>query len=275
MAISQIPVLGHISLLLIELIFCRPGGRSTPPLSGDFTDSCSRSYFIPTLRTYIWKTRCWNQMKISWIPTLNIQGLIFGRPGGRSTPLWNGNFTDSYSDSSYWIPTLTSRMWQTRCWQIYLHSPQSNGNFTDSCSRSYFVPTLRAHIWQTRWQIYSPLWMAISQIPTLTAHIWFLLWQLICGRPGVGRSNPHHQTAITDSYSDSSYVTDKVLADLPPIKWQFHGFLLWTSSSSYLADQVADITLPLNGNFTDSHSESSYLIPTLTAHMWQTRCWQI
>ena len=79
--------------------------------------------------------------------------LIFGWPNvGRSTPLFNADFTDSCFDHSYSIPNLRTHIWQTRCWQIY---PPSNGNFTDCCSdSSYFIPTLRTHIWHTRcWQI--------------------------------------------------------------------------------------------------------------------------
>ena len=133
--------------------------------------------------------------------------------------------------------------------------------------------------------------MAISQIPALTAHISFELWELILGRPG--GANLH-----------------------PPIKWTFHRFLIWQhifhsySESSYLAEQVwqiypshqmaisqipdltahisfllwelifgrpgvANLPLPSNGNFTDSCSDSSYLIPSLTADIRQTKCWQI
>ena len=61
-SISQIPALTtHISFLLWELILGRPGvGRSTPTSNINFTDSCSDNpYFIPTLRTHIWQTKCW------------------------------------------------------------------------------------------------------------------------------------------------------------------------------------------------------------------------
>ena len=170
------------------------------------------------------------------------------------SPTLNGNFTDSCSDSSYFIPSLRTHIWQTVCWQIY---PPSNCYFTDSCSDSlYFMPTLRTHIWQTKcWQIYPP-WMAISLVPALTAHISFLLWELIFGRPVVDRSIPPsngdftdccsdtsyfipslrahiwqtrcwqinslHQIAIIDSYFESSYLADQVLADPPLSSWQFH-----------------------------------------------------
>ena len=123
--------------------------------------------------------------------------------------------------------------------------------------------------------------MAISQIAALTAHISFLLSELIFGTPGVGRSSPH-QMAIVDSYSENSYLSDQVLADLPPIKWQFHRLLLWQlifhsySQNSYLADQVlADVPPLFNADFTDSCFDHSYSIPNLRTHIWQTRCWQI
>ena len=52
------------------------------------------------------------------------------------------DFTDSYSDNSYFIPTLRA---QHLADQVLTDtSPTSNGDFTDSCS------TLRAHIWQTK-----------------------------------------------------------------------------------------------------------------------------
>ena len=79
--------------------------------------------------------------------------------------------------------------------------------------------------------------------PVSNGNYSFLLWELIFGRPGVGRSTPLHQMAIIDSYSESSYLADQMLADLPPFE-QFHRFLLWQlifhsySESSYLADQV-------------------------------------
>ena len=211
-------------------------------LNGNFTDSCS------TLRAHIWQTKSWQiyppQMAISQIPALTahisflLWKLIVGRPSvGRSTPLLNGNFTYSCSDSS------ELNIWQTRSWQIY---PPINGNFTYYCSDSSEL-----NIWQTKsWQIYPP---QISQIPALTAHISFLLWELniwqtrswqICppcqmvisqipallwklifGRPSVGISTPHKQQflipALTAhiSFPLNSYLTDQVLADLPPPKW--------------------------------------------------------
>ena len=220
--------------LLWELIFGRPSlGRSTPPSNCYFTDSLSdSSYFMPTLRVHIWQTKYWHiypppWMAISQIPALTahisslVWELIFGRLCvGRSYPPLNGNFTDSCSDSLYFIPTLRTHIWQTKCWQIYppwmkislvpaltahisfllwelifgrpvvdRSIPPSNGDFTDCCSdTSYFIPSLRAHIWQTR------------------------CWQI----------NSLHQIAIIDSYFESSYLADQVLADPPLSSWQFH-----------------------------------------------------
>ena len=157
-------------------------------------------------------------------------------------PLANGNFTDCCSDSSYFIPTLRTHNWQTRCWQIY--PPSSYGDFTDCCSdSSYVIPTLELIFGRPSVGRSTATWMAILHIAALTAHISFLLWELIFGRPGIGRSTPPHQMAMIDSYSESSYLADQVLADL---------------------------LLPMaNGNFTDYCSESSYFIPTLRTHIWQ------
>ena len=244
MLISKIPTLtAHISFLLWELIFVWPNvGRSTPikwlfnrlllwqPI---FHSYCESSYLADQVLADI--PPCW--MLISQIPALTIHipfliwELIFGNPGvSRSTP---------HIKWQLQIPTLRTHIWLTKCWQIY---PPSNGNFTDCCSdSSYFITTLRTHICQSRcWQIYSPhqmaftdsysensyladqvladippCWMLISQIPGLTIHIPFLIWELIFGTPGVGRSSPH-QMAIVDSYSESSYLADQVLADIPP-----------------------------------------------------------
>ena len=99
----------------------------------------------------------------------------------------------------------------------------------------------------------------ISQIPTLRTHIWqvrsghiypnppwwfhrFLLWEFIFGRPGLGRSTPSLSVSndnFTDSYSESSSLAGQIFLDLP---------LSPTGISQ---------------------------IPTLRAHIWQTRSWQI
>ena len=54
------------------------------------------------------------------------------------------------------------------------------------------------------------------------------MWGLIFGRPGLDISSilPANSD-FTDSYSESSYLADQVLGDLPPLKWQFHRSLIW------------------------------------------------
>ena len=230
--------------------------------------------------------------------------LIFGTPGvGRSSCPSNGDYRFLLQDLIFGWPSVGR------------YTPLLNAVFTDSCfDHSYSIPNLRTHIWLTKcWQIY-PHQMAISQIAALTAHISLLLSELIFGTPGVGRSSPH-QMAIVDSYSESSYLADQVLADIPPcwmlisqillwqfifhsysgelifgwpnvgrstpIKWLSNRLLLWQPifhsycESSYLSDQVLAVYPPSNGNFTDCCSDISYFIPTPRAHIWLPKCFQI
>ena len=99
---------------------------------------------------------------------------------------------------------------------------------------------LSAQIWQTKWQIY-PLGMAILQyeisylIPTLRAHMWQIRWQ-----PTL--QNGDFRFLLMDYYSESSDMADQV-TDLPP-------------------------------GIEILQYETSYLIPTLRAQVWQTR-WHI
>ena len=155
------PLTAHISLLLWELIFGRPGVcRSIPYkmlISQMFVYwilhcTCRSPYITPAdvpLKCWFQRWLCMashtaaadhltlhlqichlpRQMAISQFPGLTAHisflpwKLIFGRPSvGRSTPLSNGNFTDSCFDSSYFIPMLRVHIWQTRCLQIYLPS---------------------------------------------------------------------------------------------------------------------------------------------------------
>ena len=149
---------------------------------------------IPTWRAHIWFL-LWH--------------LLCGRPSvGKSSPPYNGHFTDYYCESS---PTLTAPMQQTKCRQIY---PPLEWSISQ-------IPTLRAHL---IWQLLcgrpnvgrsTPTRMAISQITSLRAH---LLWQIICGRLIIGRSSIQSND-FTNSYSESSY-------------------LIPTLDSSYVADQV-------------------------------------
>ena len=196
-------------------------------------------------------------MAISQIAAL-IAHISFSRAGvGRSTPLSNGNFTDCCSDSSYFI-------WQSRCWKIYLlcqtaisqiaaliahisfarpgvgrSTPPSNGNFTDCCSdSSYFI-------WQSRfWKIYLLCQTAISQIPALTDSSYFIptlrahIWQTRC------------------------------LQIYPPNQMAISQIAALTAQVSLGRPGVGRSIPPSNGNFTDSCSDSSYLI-------WQSRHWKI
>ena len=198
--------------------------------------------------------------------------LIFGRPSvGRYTPLLNADFTDSCFDSSYFIPTLRTHIWQTRCWQIY---PPYQMAIVDSYSEnSYLSDQMLADV--------PPCLMLISQIAALTAHISFLLWELIFDRPGVGRSTllewQFHRLLlwqlIFHSYSQNSYLAHQVLADLVPTSNGNYRFLLW--ELIFGRPSVGRCTPLFNADFTDCCSDSSYFIPTLRAHIWQTRCWQI
>ena len=153
------------------------------------------------------------------------------------------------------------------------------------------IPTLRAHIWETRsWQIFHP--------PHQTVISQFLLWEHIIGRPGLGRSTPSLSVSndnFPDSYSESSYLADQVLGDLsskmamsqvPLLRthiWQvrsghnypncpqwFHRFLLWDlifgrpglgRSTPSLSPSLSQMTISQ--------------IPTIRAHIWETRSWQI
>ena len=148
---------------------------------------------------------------------------------------------DSYSESSYLAD------------QVLADLPPLNGNFTGSCSdSSYFISTLRAHIWQTSCgQIYPPIkW-------------WFhrlLLWCL-----------------IFHSFSEGSYLADQVLADLPPLEWQFQIPVLTVHISCLLWELIFGRSGV--GRYTP-HQMAISQIPALTvhisfsvlsAHIWQTR----
>ena len=269
-----------------------------PPLSAHFTDSYSESWYLDN---HVLVDPPFS-LCLKWqFHRFLLWGLILGRPSLRrstysqmdNTPIPT-DFTDSYSERSYLAD------------QVLRDLPSQM-----AISQN---PTLRVHIWQTRsWQIYPPQ-MAISQIPNLKTHIsqvrtghiypyppqWFhrfLLWELIFGRPGLEISTPIPHSDFTDSYSESSYLGDQVLADLPlsscnftdsysdnsylsrqgfgrstPLKWQFHRFLIW---ELIFGRSGLDISTPIpHSDFTDSYSESSYLAgqvladlpPPLSAH---------
>ena len=155
----------------------------------------------------------------------------------------NGNFTDSCSDSSYFIPTLRAHHLAD---QVLTDLPPSNGDFTDSCSDSSLLWELI--IWQTRladltpptkWQFHRFLWNSYF-IPTLRAQ----------------------------------HLADQVLADLPLIKGNFTDFC--STLRAHIWQTKCWQIYPLsNGNFTDSCSDSSYFILLWELNIWQTRSWQI
>ena len=148
---------GNYRFLLWELIFGRPVvGRSTSHQIHQMV--IWHHYFILTLRTHFWQTRCWQIY-----PPLNGNQFLFCNP--YRFLLWELIFGRSSVGRS---------------------TPPSNGNFTDSCS---------------------------------TVHISFYSWELIFGRP-VWADLPH----ISFPWE---LMADQVLADLLPIKWQFHRLLLW------------------------------------------------
>ena len=161
--------------------------------------------------------------------------------------------------------------------------------------------------------------MAISQIPTLRAHIWFLLWQLLCGRPNVGRSSPLLEWSISQitsvrahllwqlicsrpSVGRSTLPQTMIISQIPTLKSSYLIFTLtapmWQTKCRQIypyrmaISQIATLRAHLlwqiicgrliigrssiqSNDFTNSYSESSYLIPTLTAPMWQTKCREI
>ena len=134
------------------------------------------------------------------------------------------------------------------------------------------------------WQIF-PHPMVILQIPVLTA---LYSESLSFGRPGLGRSTPHQIaiSQITVKFIFHSYPESSTFgwpgfgrSNPPPIKWQFHRFLLWqltTLKAQQLADQFLADLPPVKWQFHrlllwqfifHSYSESSII--------WQTRSWQI
>ena len=157
MEISQIPVKFVFHSYSESSTFGRPGlGRSIP-----------------------------HQMAILQIPALLSNSYL-------ADPLSNGDFTDSCEfDISFLLWELN--IWQTRSWQMY---PHLSGNFTDSYSdNSYFILTLRAYHLADQVLAYLPPHpMVNSQIPALTAHY---SESSTFGRPGLVRCNPPHQMAIS------------------------------------------------------------------------------
>ena len=209
-----------------------------------------------------------HQTSISQIPALTthisllLWELIFGRPNvGRSNPPLNRNFTDSYSDSSYFIPTLRTHICRPG---VGRSTQPSNGNY-------------RFLLWEL---IFGRPSVGRS-IPPSNGNDTFLLWELIFDRPDVGRSTllewQFHRLLlwqlIFHSYSQNSYLAHQVLADLVPTSNGNYIFLLW--ELIFGRPSVGRCTPLFNADFTDSCFDHSYSIPNLRTHIWQTRCWQI
>ena len=235
-------------------------------------------------------------------------------------PLSNGNFTDSCSDNSYFIPTLRAyhlahqvladlpphqtaiSQIPALLWELIFSRPPVKWQFHRFLWNSYFIPSLTAqHLADQVLADLPPSSKAISQIPALIWELifgrpcigrstpcqWqfhrFLLWQLIFhsysesssfGRPGPDRSTSHPMVilqilALTAHYSENlSFGRPGLGRSTPPIKWQFHRFLLWqlpTLRAQHLTDQVlADLNPHIRWHF-HRFLWNSYIIPTLRA----------
>ena len=331
MAISQIPALtAHIWWQLIfhshseSSTFGRPGlGRSTPHfwVAISLTPTPDNSYFIPTLRAYhledqvladlppiiwvaislistlttlisfllweliIWQTRSWQLLFHSYSESLS-----FGRPGpDRSTP---------HAMVISQIPALTAHyselnIWQTRSWQIYPHIKWQFYRFLLYSESSYLADQVLAHLPPIKYWFHRRLFIGSHAAPAdhLTLHL--QIYHLI--------KHWFHRWLCMGSHAAPADHLKLCLQIYPAIKHWFHR---WLCMDLTLHLQIS----PLNGNFTDFCSDSSYFIPTLRAHhlayqvlavlppsngdftdfceihisfllweliIWQTRSWQI
>ena len=218
-------------------------------------------------------------------------GLIFGRSGlGHIYPIPHSDFTDSYSDSSYladqvltYLPSPpNSEFTDSYSESSYLAgqgladlSPPLSTHFTDSYSESSYLdnqvlidpplslclkwqfhrlPTLRAHIWETRSWLDLPSPNQTVNFPDSHSDSSYLADQVLADLP-LSSGN------FTDSYSENSYFADQVLVDppllSPGLKWQFHRFLIWVLISG--RPGLGRSSISPSNNFTDSYSENSYL----------------
>ena len=106
----------------------------------------------------------------SWVhPVYNIPSLVVK---STSSALWSSANLHSYSESSYLADQV---------WQIYPPPPQSNGNFTDSCSDSsyFFSYSESSYLADQVWLIYPS-----------NVDYRFLLWELVFGKTGVLHRKP-------------------------------------------------------------------------------------
>ena len=244
----------------------------TPLSNGSFTDSCSDcSYFFPTLRVQHFAGHLFADLPpFKWHFHRFLfysESSTFGRPGlGTCTPLSNGNFTDSL----LWLLIFLSYCKSSTFGRPGLGTsiPLSNGNFTDSCSdsgSSYLEDEVLEDL--------LPLQMAISAIPALTVYILFLFRSSTFGRLVLEHPPFKGQFHIFLPYSESSYLADQVLGNLPSLSngnftdsCSDCSYFFPTLRAQHLADHGHGTSTPLsNGNFTDSCSDCSYFFPTLRA----------
>ena len=200
------------------------------------------------MRVHIWQTKCWEIYphlngnftdSLLWLLIFlsYCKSSKFGRPGlGTSIPLSNGNFTDSCSDCSYFLPTLRA---QNLADQVLADLPPFKGAVSHIPALLWEFIFGRPSVGKS-----TPLQMAILQIPALTAHISFLLWEL----------------NIWQTRSGHIY---------PSFKWHFHRFLLWLliflsyTQSLTFGRPGLDRSTPLQMAFSQ--------IPVL---LWELNIWQ-
>ena len=248
-----------------------------PPIKWQFHRFLWNSYFIPTLTAQHLADQVFvdlppSSKAISQIPAL-LWEFIFGRPSvGRSTPcqmailqisaqdhisflLWELNIWQTRSWQNY--PHLSGYFHWFLLWQLLFHSYSESlsfgrpglGRSTPSSMAILQIPALLWELILSR----PPCQMVILQIPALTAHYSKIS---TFDRPGLGR--------ITPIWVDISLIPT-LTAHISFLLWELN---IWQTRSWQNYPH-------LSGYFTDSYSDSSYFIPTLRNHIWQTWCWQI
>ena len=209
---------------------------------------------------------------------LNIWQALADQILAHLSPLSNGYFTDFCCDCSSSFPTLRAQhLADAKSWQIYHTLKWQFHRFMPYSKSSYLTDQVLGNLPPFKWQFHRFLLLLLIFISYSGSSTF--------GRPGLGISTPFSNGNFTDSCSDCSYLfptlraqhlADQVLAGWPPINRQFHRFLLY-SESSYLADKVlANLPSLSNGNCTDSWSECSYFFPTLrTIFFTDSSSWQV
>ena len=235
-------------------IFGRPsGGRSNPPIKWQahrlLCDSESSTFGRPVLG------RC--NPPVRWhISQIPVKFIFHSYSKNWTFGLY---LADHKIDIIVTVYRISWQICRTE-WQFHRFPPiiPTLAISTDSCEIHISFLLWELNIWLRSGRS-TPHQMAISQISALTVHISFLLWQLHIWQTRSWQMYPHLSGNFTDSYSDNSYfiltlrahhLVDQMLADLPPVKWQFHRFLLWqltfhdssyfipTLRAQHLADQV-------------------------------------